>query len=324
MEYRQVGTTGLRISAIALGSWLTYGGPAVTQERAIGLVHRAYELGVNYFDTADMYQLGAAEELLRRALDSIPRESVVLATKAFWPVGGGPNDRGLSRKHVFESVNRSLRRLGTDYVDMFFCHRFDPEVPLEETLSTLNHLVTAGKVLYLGVSEWGAPSIERALGLQAASGWDPVRVSQPCYNMLHRNIEEAVIPTCDRAGIGQVVWSPLAEGFLTGKYRAGEPAPQGSRAADKRLASAIGDYMTAANYARVERLGRVAEQAGMPLARLALAWTLRSTSVASAIIGATRLEQLEENVLAADVRLGDDVLAAVDEVLIDGVPAHAQ
>ncbi len=320
MHDRSVGTSGLRVSALALGSWLTYGGPSVQQRSAIEIVRRAYDLGINYFDTADMYQLGGAEELLRVALDGIPRESVVLATKAFWPVGPGPNDRGLSRKHLFESVNRSLRRLGTDYVDMFFFHRFDPEVPLEETLSTLDMLVKAGKVLYVGVSEWAAPQIERALGLEAQYGWDPIRVSQPCYNMLNRSIERDVLATCDRAGIGQVVWSPLAEGFLTGKYKEGAPLPEGSRAADSRLASAISNYMTPRNYERVKELEALANEAGMPLARLALAWILRLPSVASAITGASRLEQLEANVLAADIILPDDLLKAIDSVLDDPDP----
>jgi aryl-alcohol dehydrogenase-like predicted oxidoreductase len=315
VQYRAVGSSGLRISAIALGSWLTYGGPAVQEETAISLVRRAYELGVTYFDTADVYQMGAAEELLARALEGIPRESVVLATKCFWPVGEGPNDRGLSRKHVFESVHRSLRRLRTDYVDIFFMHRFDPTVPLEETLSTLDHLVKAGKVLYVGISEWRAADIERALGLQALHGWDPIRVSQPAYNLLNRKIEHSVIPVCERHGIGQVVWSPLAEGFLTGKYVQGQPPPPGSRAADGRLESGIREYMVPENYRRVERLKAVADAAGMPLARLALAWTLRLPNVAAAITGATRLEQLEENVQAADVTLDAATLDAIEKAL---------
>ena len=315
MRYRPVGSSGLKVSALALGSWLTYGGPAVQENSAVSIIRRAYDLGVNYFDTADMYQLGRAEELLRVALEGIPRESVVLATKAFWPVGPGPNDRGLSRKHLVESVNRSLRRLGTDYVDMFFCHRFDPEVPLEETLSTLDNLVRSGKVLYVGVSEWPATEMERALGLCQTHGWDPIRVSQPCYNMLNRGIEADVLPTCDRAGIGQVVWSPLAEGFLTGKYQEGVPFPHDSRAADGRVASAIADYMTPANYARVARLQQLAQEVGMPLARLALAWTLRRPSIASAIMGASRVEQLEANILAADVDLPGDLVDAIESVL---------
>lgn len=317
MLYRSIGRSGLRVSTLALGSWLTYGGPSVEEPSAVEIVRRAYNLGINYFDTADMYQLGRAEELLRTALHGIPRESVVLATKAFWPMGPGPNDRGLSRKHLVESVNGSLRRLGTDYVDMFFCHRFDPEVPLEETLSTLDTLVRSGKVLYIGVSEWPAVEIERALGLEAASGWDPIRVSQPCYNMLNRSIETDVLDTCDRAGIGQVVWSPLAEGFLTGKYKQGAPLPKGSRAADARLASAISDYMTPENFRRVERLEAVAKAAGIPLARMALAWTLRRPSVASAITGASRIGQLEDNVLAAEMTLSGDLLDAIDKALAD-------
>lgn len=208
MQYRAVGSSGPRVSAVALGSWLTYGGPAVDDSAAVQMIRRAYELGIHYFDTADMYQVGGAETLLARALTDIPRESLVIATKAFWPVGPDPNDRGLSRRRLVKSAHRSLKRLSTDYVDIFFCRRFDPEVPLEETLSTLHYLVEAGKVLYLGISEWDAPSIERALGLEQAHGWDPIRVSQPCHNMLNRCIEAGIVPTCQRVGIGQVVGSP--------------------------------------------------------------------------------------------------------------------
>ena len=229
MKYRAIGKSGLRVSVLGLGSWLTYGGSSIPDQQAVDLVHRAYDLGINYFDTANVYQGGAAERLLAKALTGIPRASVVLATKAFWPVGPGPNDRGLSRKHLVESVNRSLERLNTDYLDVFFCHRFDAEVPLEETLSTLDQLVRAGKILYVGVSEWTAAQMERAVGLQVAHGWEPIRVSQPRYNLLHRDIETEVIPTSERAGIGQVVWSPLAEGFLTGKYREDAPPPADSR-----------------------------------------------------------------------------------------------
>ena len=315
MQYRYVGGSGLQVSTLALGSWLTYGGSAVAAGDAVDMVRRAYELGINYFDTADVYQGGEAERLLAKALDGIPRSSVVLATKAFWPVGRGPNDRGLSRKHLIEGVEASLKRLNTDYVDMFFCHRFDARVPLEETLRTLDDLVRAGKILYVGISEWTAAQIERAVGLQAVHGWEPIRVSQPRYNMLNRDIEREIIPTCERAGIGQVVWSPLAEGFLTGKYREGQAPPSESRAADKRLGASAREYMTPANYETVRRLGNVAEEAGMPLPRMALAWTLRQPNVAAAIIGASRLSQLDENVAAADVVLSADLMEAIEQVL---------
>lgn len=282
----------------------------------MGIIRKAYDLGINYFDTADMYQMGAAEELLAEALEGMPRESVVIATKAFWPVGPGPNDQGLSRKHLFESVERSLRRLRTDYVDMFFCHRFDSSVPLEETLSTLDRLVAAGKVLYVGVSEWSAASIDTAANVARAHDWDPIRVSQPCYNLLHRNIEDDILGVCERLGIGQVVWSPLAEGFLTGKYRVDEAFPQGSRASDRRVAATITTYMTPENYRRLERLMRVADEAGIPLARMALAWTIRLPAVASAIIGVSRLSQLEENVLAVDEVLSQDTLDEIERALV--------
>lgn len=315
MEYRKLGRSGIRVSTIALGSWLTYGG-AVEEDAALACVRTAYDLGVTYFDTADAYQGGKAEQALALALKGIPRRSFVLATKAFWPSGDGPNDRGLSRKHLMESVHQSLERLGTDYVDLFFCHRFDPETPVEETLRALEDLVRQGKILYPAVSEWTAAQMERALGIADARGFDRIASDQPVYSMLDRGIEREILPLANREGLGLVVFSPLAQGLLTGKYRAGEDPKPGSRGADPRLGTFMKARLSDATLlGKVEALGRVAHEAGMPLAQLALAWVLRHPAVASAITGATRPEQVRENVAAAGVHLPDDLLARVEAIL---------
>jgi aryl-alcohol dehydrogenase-like predicted oxidoreductase len=314
MEYRHVGRTGLRVSTIALGSWLTYG-QGVDDDTANRCIRTAFDLGVNYFDTANVYQGGVAEKMLGKALKPLPRPSYVLATKAFWPVSDGPNDRGLSRKHLFEQVEQSLKRLGTDYVDIFFCHRYDPETPLEETLRALEDLVRQGKVLYAGVSEWTADQIAHALRIADARGWDRIVVDQPVYSMLRRGIEREILPLAAREGLGLVVFSPLAQGVLTGKYRRGEVAPAGSRGADGRLGRLVSDQLNDAVYDAVEALAAVAADIGVPLAQLALAWTLRHPEVASAITGATSVEQVRTNVAAADLRLGEDTLARVEAIL---------
>ncbi len=315
VEYRKLGRSGLRVSTIALGSWLTFG-QTVSDDTAFECVRTAYDLGVNYFDTADVYQGGKAEDALAKALKGIPRTSYVLATKAFWPSGQGPNDRGLSRKHLFESVHQSLRRLGTDYVDLFFCHRFDPETPVEETLRALDDLVRQGKILYPAVSEWSAAQMERALGIADARGFDRIVSDQPLYNMFDRGIEREILPLAEREGIGLVVFSPLAQGLLTGKYRVGEAPKAGYRGADPRLGAFMKRRLEdEAVLRQVETLDGLAREAGMPLAHLALAWVLRQPAVASAITGATRAEQVRQNVGAADVRLDPDLLARVEAVL---------
>src|SRR3989475_11011233 len=231
MQYRQLGREGARVSTIALGSWLTYGS-SVAEEAAIQCIHRAYEIGINFFDTANVYNRGAAEQVVGRALKDFSRDSFVLATKVYFPMGNGPNDRGLSRKHIMEQCHASLHRLGTDYIDLYQCHRYDPEVPLEEVLRALDDLVTQGKVLYVGVSEWSAIELDDAVHMARELNLDRIASNQPIYNMLQRYIERDVLPLCEREGIGQVVFSPLAEGVLTGKYKPGQQPEQGTRAAD--------------------------------------------------------------------------------------------
>ena len=316
MEYRRLGDTGLRVSEIGLGSWLTYG-VGVEAETATTIIARAYDLGVNLFDTANAYGRGAAERVVGQALAAYPRHSYVLATKVYFPMGDGPNDRGLSRKHVIEQCDASLRRLGTDYVDLYQCHRYDDSTPLEETLRALDDLVRHGKVLYVGVSEWTAPQIAEALRLADDLGLDRIVSNQPEYSILQRRIEDEVVPLCAREGVGQVVWSPLAQGVLTGKYRKGAPPPADSRAASRKMGGFVGHWLTEEVLDAVERLGAVAEEAGMSMAQLALAWVLSEQNVASAIIGATRAAQLEENCQAAGQDLDEDVLAAVDKAVAE-------
>lgn len=313
MEYRRLGRAGVKLSAIGLGSWLTFGG-SVERQRSIEIIRAAYEMGINFFDTANVYHRGLAEEVVGEALKPFPRSSYVLATKVFFPMGDGPNDRGLSRKHIMEQCHASLKRLGTDYIDLYQCHRFDPETPLEETLRALDDLVTQGKVLYMGVSQWTAVQIADAVHLARQLNLDPIVSNQPLYNILWRDIERDVLPLCAREGIGQVVFSPLAQGVLTGKYAPGQPPPPGSRAADPHSNMFMGRFMTDEMLTRAQQLAQLARSAGMTPAQMALAWVLRRPEVTSAIIGATRLEQLEENVKAASLRLSDDVLQAIDRI----------
>jgi aryl-alcohol dehydrogenase-like predicted oxidoreductase len=304
----------MRVSAISLGSWLTYGG-AVEEQTAIACIRRAYELGVNLFDTANQYRRGAAEATLGQALKDISRHTYVLATKVYFEVGEGPNDRGLSRKHIMEQCHTSLRRLGTDYIDLYQCHRYDTETPLEETLRALDDLVTQGKVLYVGVSEWSAVQIDDAVHLARALNLDGIVSNQPIYNMLLRYIEPEILPLCEREGIGQIVFSPLAQGVLTGKYRPGQAPEQGTRAADPQSNMFIGSLMADEILSAVQRVQKVAQEAGYPLAQMALAWVLRQPNVSSAITGASRPQQVEENVQAAEIKLSDDLLARIDEAL---------
>jgi aryl-alcohol dehydrogenase-like predicted oxidoreductase len=315
MEYRHLGRSGLMVSEIAYGNWITHGSQ-VEEDAAKACVEAAIDEGITTFDTADAYAGTRAEEVLGRALRGRRRESLEIFTKVFWPTGEGPNDRGLSRKHVFESLHGSLRRLGTDYVDLYQAHRFDHETPLEETLRIFDDLVRQGKVLYVGVSEWRAEEIERALKIADEMGFDRIVSNQPQYSMLWRVIESEIVPLCEREGIGQIVFSPLAQGVLTGKYRPGEPPPAGSRATDEKSGAAfISRLMSDDLLGRVQRLRPIAEEAGMPMARLALAWVLQNPNVSAAIIGATRPEQVRENVKAAGVSLDADVMKRIDDAL---------
>lgn len=314
MNYRHLGRAGVKISEIALGSWLTYG--AVVEEKtAIACHERAYDLGINLFDTANVYARGRAETVVGKALKQYPRDSYVLATKAFWPMGEGPNDRGLSRKHVFEQLHASLKRLGTDYVDIFWCHRYDPETPLEETLRTLDDFVTQGKVLYLGVSMWTAAQIVEALRTQERLNLDRLVADQPEYSMLDRTIEPEIMPMCEREGLGITPFSPLAQGVLTGKYKPGQKPPKGTRAADPSSNMFMGDLLSAENLAKVEKLKPIAKRNGLTLAQLALAWCLRKPVVSSVIIGASRPEQIDENVKAGGVALPPEDLERIEKIL---------
>jgi voltage-dependent potassium channel beta subunit len=313
MQYRRLGNTGLKVSEISLGSWLTYGG-YVEEQNATASIDKAYDLGINFFDTANVYMRGEAEIVVGKALKKYQRDSYVLATKVFWPMGDGPNDRGLSRKHIIEQCNASLKRLNTDYVDIYYCHRYDKETPLEETLRALDDLVRQGKVFYVGVSEWTAEQISEAVHLADKKLLDRIVVNQPQYSMLERYIEKEVLPVCQKHGIGQVVWSPLAQGVLTGKYQKGEKAPEGSRAAQEKYKSLFG-LLTDENLDKVEKLKEVAADHKLSLPTLALAWILRQPNVASALVGASRPEQLEENVKASGVKLSDETLARIEDIL---------
>ena len=314
MKYRKLGTAGVRVSEISLGSWLTYGN-AVENETATRTIDRAYELGINSFDTANGYARGEAEKVVGAALAKYPRESYVLATKVFFPMGEGPNDRGLSRKHIMESAHASLKRLDKDYVDILYCHRFDPEVPLTETLRALDDLVRQVKVLYVGISEWTAAQIQEAMRVADRLLLDRIVVNQPLYNMLDRKIEDEIIPVSRQVGIGQVVFSPLAQGMLTGKYKDLDHLPDGSRATNDKMNRFIQRYLNAETLDKVRRLGAVADGLGIPLAQMALAWILEENNVASALIGASRPEQVDQNVKASGYVLPADALEEIDTIL---------
>ncbi|WP_019630900.1 aldo/keto reductase family protein [Actinomadura atramentaria] len=315
MEFRHLGRSGLKISEIAYGNWLTHGSQ-VEEDAARACVAEALDQGVTTFDTADTYAGTRAEEVLGRALTGQRREGLEIFTKVYWPTGPGPNDRGLSRKHVFESIQGSLRRLGTDYVDLYQAHRFDYATPLEETLRAFDDLVRQGKVLYVGVSEWRAEEIERALKIADEMGFDRIVSSQPQYSMLWRVIEDEVVPLCEREGIGQIVWSPIAQGVLTGKYLPGTPPPAGSRATDEKGgADFVRRLLDDDVLTRVQELKPIAADLGLSMAQLAVAWTLQNPNVSAAIIGASRPEQVRDNVKAAGVKLDADVLARIDDVL---------
>lgn len=318
MEIRNLGASGLRISAIAYGNWITHGSQ-VEEDGALACVRRALDEGITTFDTADVYANTAAETVLGRALAGERREGLEIFTKVFWPTGPGRhNDHGLSRKHILESIDGSLRRLGTDYVDLYQAHRYDHETPLEETMVAFADVVRAGKALYIGVSEWRAEEIRAAAEL-ARELRVPLVSNQPQYSMLWRVIEAEVVPACQELGIGQIVWSPIAQGVLTGKYRPGQAPPAGSRATDEKGgADDISRWLRDDVLERVQLLQPIAEEAGLSLAQLAVAWVLQNDNVSAAIIGASQPEQVTENVKAAGTTLDADTLAAIDRAL-DGV-----
>jgi aryl-alcohol dehydrogenase-like predicted oxidoreductase len=313
MKHRHLGRSGLLVSEISYGNWITHGSQ-VEKEAALACVKAALDEGITTFDTADVYAATRAEEVLGEALAGQRRQGLEICTKVYWPTGPGPNDRGLSRKHIVESIHGSLRRLRTDYVDLYQAHRFDFETPLEETMTAFADLVRQGKVLYVGVSEWTGEQIERAATL-ARELKVPFVSNQPQYSMLWRVIEAEVIPASEKAGVGQIVWSPIAQGVLTGKYRPGQKPPEGSRATDQTGSQFIARFLTDDVLTRVQRLAPIAEEAGLSMAQLAIAWVLQNPNVSSAIIGASRPEQVRENVKAGGVKLDAAILKRIDEAL---------
>lgn len=315
MKYRHVGKSGLMVSELSLGSWLTYGN-TVDDTTAIDTIDAAYECGINSFDTANGYNLGQAEKVLGKALRKYPRSSLVVASKIFFPMGDGPNDRGLSRKHMTEQMDAILKRLQMDYVDILYCHRYDGETPLYETLRTMDDFLRKGKALYLGVSEWTAAQIAETLALQDKYLLDRIVVTQPLYNLLNRRLEKEVLPLCMQNGIGQMTYSPLGMGMLTGKYKKDQPAPEGSRVTHESIGSWMrADYFTEVNFEKVERLRKVADEAGISLVNLSLAWVLANPGVSSAIIGASRREQVISNAKAVELELSDELLAKIEEAV---------
>jgi voltage-dependent potassium channel beta subunit len=317
MEYRRLGTAGLKVSEVALGAWLTFGA-GVDEGTAKACIRAAVDSGINFLDNADAYARGQGEQVVGDVIRDLglPRKDLVLSSKVFWPMSDGVNDRGLSRKHIMESIEGSLRRLGTDYVDLYLCHRYDQDTPLEEVVRAMDDLVHQGKVLYWGTSVWNASQIERAVGIAERLNAYAPQMEQPRYNMLDRHIELDVMPACGRLGIGLAVFSPLAQGLLTGKYNAG--MPEGSRAA---RGSWLDSELNDRNLSAVRQLSVLAAELGLSMPQLALAWILRQTEISSVITGATRAEHVLSNAQATGVQLAPDVLDRIDEIL-EGVSDH--
>ena len=313
MHYRRLGRSGLKVSEISLGAWITFGGQ-LGEEAAAELIHTAYEKGINFFDNADMYANGMAEELMGRAIRELPREALVISSKVFWPTMPGPNGRGLSRKHITESIHASLRRLKTDYLDLYFCHRFDPDTPIEEVVWVMNDLIRQGKILYWGTSEWEATQVMQAISAARQLNLIGPTMEQPQYNLFHRRrVELELAPLTREFGLGLTTFSPLYYGILSGKYNEG--IPEGSRASLPDMVW-VRDNVTQERVAITRQLTRLAEELGLTTAQLALTWVLRRKEVSSVITGATRLEQLDENIDATDYvdRLTDDVLERIEQI----------
>ena len=314
MNYRNLGKWGLKVSEVSLGSWVTDLTGTEAEKTALATVNAAFDAGVNFFDCADAYSGGAAERFLGKALKEHSRSEYVVSSKVFFPMGRGANDWGLSRKHIVEQIDRTLKNMQLDYLDLYFCHRFDPTTPIEETMQTLSDLVAAGKVLYYGVSEWSPVQITEAIAVTKELRLRPLSVIQPQYHMMDRYIEDEIMGICEKNGVGIVTFSPLAQGLLTGKYRKGQPLPEGSRAtwqADKQ----INNLLTEDNLDKVERLLKVADALGVPLSVLALAWILRKKQVTSVITGASKPSQLEANVKASGFSIPGDALDEIEDIL---------
>ncbi|MCM3132906.1 aldo/keto reductase family protein [Paenibacillus polysaccharolyticus] len=313
MKYRRLGRSGLKVSEIGLGSWLTYGS-ATSEEAARACMHKAYDLGVNFFDTSNSYP--GAEEVMGNTLKLYSRSSYVLATKLFFPQGSGPNERGLSRKHIVEQCEASLKRLGTDYIDLYQCHRFDSETPVDETLRALDDLQAQGKILYAGVSEWTSAQIAEASGIGKRLNLRPLISNQPIYNMFERYIErEGVIKQCEQEGLGLIVFSPLAQGVLTGKYKPGQQIPEGTRAANDQTNGVINSYLREDVLQCTVKLSEIANELEATLSQFALAWILREPAVSSAIIGSSRPAQIEENLKAVELKLTPDIISETEKIL---------
>lgn len=314
MKYRNLGKHGLKLSEIALGSWVTDLNSADAERVALDTVNAAFELGVNFFDCADAYSGGAAERFLGKALKNHARNEYVVSSKVFFPMGAGANDWGLSRKHIVEQLDKSLKNMGLEYLDLYFCHRFDPTTPIEETVEALSDMVKAGKILYYGVSEWSPVQITEAIHIAKENNLRPLSVIQPQYNMSDRYIEDEIMGICEKYGVGITPFSPLAQGLLTGKYRKGQPLPAGSRAtwqADRQ----INNLLTDDNLDKVEMLLKLAEKLGVTLSVLALAWILRKKQITSVITGASRSDQLKANAAASGLELPEDALDEIEKIL---------
>lgn len=318
VEYRYLGNSGLKITEITYGNWVTHG-LQVDSDKAVATVHRALDLGITSFDTADTYANTEAEKILGKALAGIPRENLEIFTKVYWPIGNkGPNNVGLSRKHIFDGIHGSLKRLGVDYVDLYQAHRYDYETPLEETMRAFGDIVRQGKAMYIGVSEWTAEQIRAGHELATEMGFQLVS-NQPQYSALWRVIEDRVVPTCEELGMSQIVWSPMAQGVLSGKYIPGQAAPAGSRATDEKGgANFVKRFMDTKTLEAVQELKPIAAEAGLSMPQMAIAWVLQNPNVAAALVGASRPEQLDETVKASGIKLDADTMAAINGVL-DGV-----
>lgn len=314
MKYRNLGKWGLKVSEIALGSWVTDLSGTAAEQTAKETVNAAFDLGVNFFDCSDSYSGGAAEKFFGKVLNEHPHSEYVVSSKVFFPSGRGANEWGLSRKHIIEQLDKSLKNLKVDYIDLYFCHRFDPTTPIEETMQTLSDMVAAGKILYIGVSEWSPVQITEAISAIKENNLRPLSVIQPQYNMVDRYIEDEIMSICNKNGIGITPFSPLAQGLLTGKYRKGQPLPDGSRAtwqADKQ----INNLLTDENIEKVERLLPLAESLNVPLSVLALAWILRKKEISSVITGASRPAQLIANANASGLDIPDEILSEIENIL---------
>ncbi len=314
MHYRRLGHSGLKISEISLGAWVTFGNQ-ISEQTAIDLIKVAYDHGINFFDNADIYANGQAENVMGKAIKDMPREALVISSKVFWPTMSGPNGRGLSRKHIMESCHASLRRLGTDYLDLYFCHRYDPDTPFEEVVRAMDDLIHQGKVLYWGTSEWEAAQVAQAYMAARQYGLTPPSMEQPQYNLFHRErVEIELSPLCKEFGLGLTTWSPLFYGILSGKYNEG--IPEGSRASLPDMAW-IREYITPERISIVRKLTNLAQELEITTAQLAIAWILRRKEVSSVITGATRLEQLDENLYASEAaeKLSEDILDRIEQIV---------